>query len=81
MKKTGNLENEKDGNSNRLTSSQIIEEFAEAEPPLQSGEIDAHHSDWIQELIGVEDSIRNANAHLNLREAMEDHIWSKIGLN
>ena len=81
LKKTGNLENEKGDNSNRLISSEVIEEFAEADPPLQSGELDAHHSDWIQELIGVEDFIRNAKAHLNLREAMEDHIWSKIRLN
>ena len=71
----------KDDNGNRLTSSEVIETFVEAETPLQSGDLDAHHSQQIQELVGVEDSISNAKAYLNLREAMEDHIWSKIGLN
>ena len=36
-------------------------------------------SQWIEEILGVENDISSVTAHNNLRRALENHIWNETG--
>ena len=81
--KNGELQNEEDESGNCLTSDGIIEEFlGEARTAEQSCSERTEpvcSSEWLQELMGVEDSIRDDTAHKNLKKALQNHIWNIKG--
>ena len=62
-----------------MSSYEVIEEFEEElfhdVPPSP-----LPHSAWVEQLIGTADSIRNWQAHIDLRQALVEHQWSTLGM-
>ena len=75
----GMLEDELDTDGAPLTSKQVIEEFTARNEDIAATESSTHARDWMDELLGREDSIRCRQSHLKLRKPLENHIWSKVG--
>ncbi len=81
--RNGELQSEVDETGRSLTSEEIVEEFLIDVPdtisPSSQNTVSVSSEDWLQELMGVEDSIRDKKLHDYLRTALENHIWNLKG--
>ncbi len=76
MKLKGELNEQEDDLRTMLTSTEVIEKFLVDSTPQQG--ISQSSTDWIHELLGTEEFIRNLQSHINLKYAIYDHVWNKV---
>ena len=75
----GLLQDERDETENLMTPTQVIEEFEQTTSIEVSDFQFQDHFKWLQDLIGVEDSIRNYQSRASIWNALQEHIWNKLG--
>ncbi len=88
----GELDDEVGEQGNPLDPNEILEEFyvnllgknkegVDSEVARSgSGDIEVSSLSWIEKLIGVDQSICNNAAHVQLRDALASHIWAAVGI-
>lgn len=92
LRLNGDLEDEVDEHGRLVDPNEVVQEFLDEAHSQTDGNKDMHipeqtphdgandlHLSWIQQLIGVDRSIRDKQAHVRLREALASHIWKSVG--